>query len=539
MSAYNITMRPLLQAARLAEGISLDEFSLSLLRLFDFKVPPVFGLAVSGGVDSMALALLSKKFATVYGTKAVAFTVNHALRPNSTVEAQNVSDIVRNKIGLDHEILNLDWKYVEQHGIERSARTLRYEALAKSCVRYNVEHLLLAHTLDDQVETVLMRLMRGARKSGLAGMRRISWIPGGKTVFGAEQVKILRPLLLEKKVRTIATCFEGEIPWFEDMTNHDPSYTKRNAIRVFLSSSDKLPVALRPRNVILFCERLSERRRQDDVASLNLLKKEVAATRIKLSTSKLLLTWTLNPIVYENMPLSVLVSFLRRLVVTISPSTIPDVSTRQYEEILKRLLLPVKGNFTFMGVLWTHSSRKITIRETAVAGPVEKRKIRSWTTGKIIESLSESQFSEPIVLTKLIHTWKLSRESMGNDKYSTALVTVPAVGWSEWVLWDNRLWIRCAKAYASDDTSSKTIVIRPFTENDRIYIHKLGNDVRHSFDRTMKPAKGVDITTLPVIHDPELCRILSIPTLDFLLESEKQLKYEVKMRDHDFVTDKR
>ncbi len=125
-----------------------------------------FAVAVSGGVDSMALALLAADYAPV-----LALTVDHGLRSESRDEALRVQTFLRRR-GIPHRILTLsprDWP--QGHGsLEARARLARYAALEEAAAAAGIRHLLLAHTLEDQAETVLLRLLAGSGLEGLAAM---------------------------------------------------------------------------------------------------------------------------------------------------------------------------------------------------------------------------------------------------------------------------------------------------------------------------------------------------------------------------------
>ncbi len=125
-----------------------------------------FAVAVSGGVDSMALVLLAAAYAPV-----LALTVDHGLRPESRQEARRVQAFLKRR-GIAHRILTLsrsDWPS-GQGSLEARARLARYAALEEAAAAAGIRHLLLAHTREDQAETVLLRLLAGSGLEGLAAM---------------------------------------------------------------------------------------------------------------------------------------------------------------------------------------------------------------------------------------------------------------------------------------------------------------------------------------------------------------------------------
>ncbi len=125
-----------------------------------------FAVAVSGGVDSMALVLLAAAYAPV-----LALTVDHGLRSESRKEALRVQAFLKGR-GIAHRILTLspsDWP--PGHGsLEARARLARYATLEEAATAAGIRHLLLAHTREDQAETVLLRLLAGSGLEGLAAM---------------------------------------------------------------------------------------------------------------------------------------------------------------------------------------------------------------------------------------------------------------------------------------------------------------------------------------------------------------------------------
>lgn len=139
------------------------------------------GLAVSGGGDSLALLLLA--YAVLPERIAVA-TVDHGLRPESPAEADMVADAC-NRLGVPHETLRVT---VADGNLQDRARAARYAALAGWCRANGLWALATAHQLDDQAETLVMRLNRGSGLAGLAGVRARGVLPDANLL-------VLRPLL--------------------------------------------------------------------------------------------------------------------------------------------------------------------------------------------------------------------------------------------------------------------------------------------------------------------------------------------------------
>ncbi len=202
-----------------ANPISPGEFKTLMDGLTPTPGPDVaVAVAVSGGADSMALVRLADAWAQSRGSRAVALTVNHGLRPGADAETAQVSRwMAKNHIA--HEILR--WQGAKpKTGIQAAAREARYALLCGWCRDHNIPTLLLAHHQGDQAETVLMRLNRGSGADGLAAMA--SNVERGG-------IQIVRPLLAVPKARLQATCAALNQKWIEDPSNRDPRYGRTHA----------------------------------------------------------------------------------------------------------------------------------------------------------------------------------------------------------------------------------------------------------------------------------------------------------------------
>ncbi len=189
-------------------------------------------LAVSGGSDSTALLVLAARWAKRLKRppKLTAITIDHGLRSESAREAAAVKRLAR-RLGVPHRTLR--WRGDKpKSGLQEAARIARYRLLAEAAARAGYEHVLTAHTLDDQAETVLFRLARGSGLTGLAGMAQASVLPvGAETAFF-----LVRPLLHVSKARLVATLKAAGIDHSEDPTNRDPRYARTRLRWVSTSS---------------------------------------------------------------------------------------------------------------------------------------------------------------------------------------------------------------------------------------------------------------------------------------------------------------
>jgi tRNA(Ile)-lysidine synthase len=188
-------------------------------------------LAVSGGADSLALLHAMRVLAGPRSWRLAVLTVDHGLRPGSAADAAFVVDHAK-ALGLPARLVSLTPADLERHraaGLEGAARAARYAALWPAADALGCAFLATGHTLDDQAETVLLQLLRGAGPDGLAGM----------TVRSG---RLLRPLLGVRRAETEACCAAVGIEPRQDPTNTDEA-PLRNRVRKHL-----LPLleALRP-----------------------------------------------------------------------------------------------------------------------------------------------------------------------------------------------------------------------------------------------------------------------------------------------------
>lgn len=200
-------------------------------RLFAGLSRPLL-IAVSGGSDSIALMhLLARWRAGGGGAELPAplvATVDHGLRAQSAGEAAWVATAAA-KAGFQHQTLR--WIGLKPpSGIQDAARAARYELLLELAAldRLMPRDILLAHTLDDQAETLLMRLARGSGIDGLSAMQPHSCrtvVQLGHPIVEAPVV-LRRPLLSMPKSRLAATLQSANLPWLDDPSNDDARFER-------------------------------------------------------------------------------------------------------------------------------------------------------------------------------------------------------------------------------------------------------------------------------------------------------------------------
>lgn len=168
---------------------------------------------MSGGADSLALLLM---MAAQDSAACAVATVDHGLRAEAAQEAEAVARICAVR-GLAHRTLRLD--LASGPAVQERARQARYAALDRWCDEHDLAALVTAHHADDQAETLVMRLNRGAGLRGLGGMRPVAPVPGGSRL-------LLRPLLgwRREDLRAIVRD-SGEVPC-DDPSNRDARFER-------------------------------------------------------------------------------------------------------------------------------------------------------------------------------------------------------------------------------------------------------------------------------------------------------------------------
>ncbi|MCP5371685.1 MAG: tRNA lysidine(34) synthetase TilS [Hyphomicrobiales bacterium] len=206
---------PLAAADTRAAPLDGDAFAALMAGLGPFEPAPHLAVALSGGADSLALTLLADAWARERRGRVTALTVDHGLRPDSGAEARTVAAWMAAR-GIAHQVL--PWTGPKPAaGVQAAARTARLALLAGRCRELGILHLLLAHHLDDQAETVLMRLGRGSGPDGLAAMA---------PVLAAAETRLLRPLLTVPGARLRALLAAAGQGWIEDPSNADTRFER-------------------------------------------------------------------------------------------------------------------------------------------------------------------------------------------------------------------------------------------------------------------------------------------------------------------------
>jgi tRNA(Ile)-lysidine synthase len=187
------------------------------------------GIAVSGGPDSLALLLLA---AAAFPGGTAAATVDHGLRPEAADEAAFVAGLCA-ELGVPHRTLRVT--VARGASVQARAREARYAALGRWAAEEGVGTILTGHHADDQAETLLMRLARGAGLSGLAGIRPRSTIGG---------LSVARPLLGWRRAELAGIVREAGLRPVDDPSNADEAHDRVRMRRHLAEAAWLDPAAL-------------------------------------------------------------------------------------------------------------------------------------------------------------------------------------------------------------------------------------------------------------------------------------------------------
>lgn len=212
-------------SARLRKAVGAVRTTLSAVELCDVQAPefaqhgdhavasdaPLVLVACSGGRDSMALAAVSHIVCTSMGVRCGAVIVDHGLQAGSEQVASEAADRCH-ALGLGPVIMRNATVQARGEGLEAAARQARYDELCAAAHESGAIAVLLAHTMDDQAETVLIGLLRSRGVDALAGMPQ---------VFTRSGVTFARPLLTLTRDETTGLCEDLGVEYWDDPTNGD------------------------------------------------------------------------------------------------------------------------------------------------------------------------------------------------------------------------------------------------------------------------------------------------------------------------------
>jgi len=199
----------------MGDGAVIDPAELAML-LQPLEAAEILVLAVSGGPDSVVLMNLTARWRQGRSRpNVVVATVDHGLRVESEAEAVSVGHWAR-QLGFAHAVLRWEGEKPKSR-LQEAAREARYRLLTDYARAIGAGHLVTAHTLDDQAETILFRLARGSGPLGLIGMQPLVMRAG---------IAVIRPLLGLAKARLIAMAEAEGWSFFNDPSNADPRFAR-------------------------------------------------------------------------------------------------------------------------------------------------------------------------------------------------------------------------------------------------------------------------------------------------------------------------
>lgn len=327
-------------------------------------------LAVSGGPDSIAMMGLIGAIRAFLPPVAVA-TVDHGLRPEATHEAEAVAEFAR-EIGIPH--CTLKWLDRPRAPItQEAARNGRYALLMSHARAIDATHLVTAHTLDDQAETVLMRMAGGTGTAGLGAMRP-------NVQRGA--ITQLRPFLEIPKSRIVATCEKHGWLYAQDPSNADHRF-KRSRLRALMPllaheglTAERLgTLAARARRTEDAIEHVAKRMIDDYLIQQG---RDGGAVRIKSEP-------------FQAEPFEIALRMLKRAMLMIRDEGLADqvIHLAKLEQLLRNLRMAIRDDRPFRATLaWAviaHGSGRIEVRR---APPRRKHDERATGRGLATGSLA-------------------------------------------------------------------------------------------------------------------------------------------------------
>ncbi|TGZ82859.1 hypothetical protein EX30DRAFT_362471 [Ascodesmis nigricans] len=476
--------------------ITPEEFHTLFLQVWD-QIPSRLGLAISGGIDSMALAHLTRTLPSVENgdSELHGFIVDHQVRDGSGEEAEAVAEAL-NALKITPHVMKMDWGgQTPVRAMETLARVKRYELMAKKSVELKIGRVLLGHHEDDRVETILFRILSASRGEGLATMRAEARMPERYAVYGADELRIGRPLGTVPKSRLISTCEANGIKWFEDQTNKDARLTPRNAIRKLLSEEyDNLPVALQKPSLLALSDRVTSLSEARYTEAQRIIDTD-CNIRLNEEWGSLHLTFPERKLETLDIPGQ---RVMLRVVLLLAQMVSPVRIERKSDVAIKILTSLFRGEVgrthqaSGMGLLWR---RSIDGSWTLWRAPMTKRKNSTY-------------------------------QALQND------LVVPTgarrVQWSEWKLWDGRWWMRFRG-------HPDVVTVRALEPEDMRFVHARGFElVRRKILKTMpKLPPEHNRYTLPIVlvGDKRVALpSMGLSLLDLQNTELKGFKYECKFR---------
>ncbi|RMZ76497.1 hypothetical protein DV738_g4935, partial [Chaetothyriales sp. CBS 135597] len=495
------------------------------------------GLCVSGGPDSMALSCqvaLLRDRDLGFNIDPVAFVIDHNARQEAGTEARTVTRWL-SKLGIPSHIARIQWNHpnpLQVSGFEGKARDHRYRLLTKLALDNGVKHLFLGHHRDDQLETVMLKMIRSRSVSfmDLRGMESAAPVPVPYHVYGARHdnppvpmasllqhlpsevidgggrirgyapggIFVHRPFLDRTKAELVAVCEHYKVEFVKDKTNEDPEFTIRNAVRVM--RTHQLPRALQPDAVLqlINTSRQLFGSLQADIAGYM---SRVSIISLNFMSGMAYIRLPRSFIQLVNDRRSVAAGVLSQLCQLVSPNPMESAPTMVESDRLTEFVGHLQSPF------WNNAS--------GVKAPVFVNS-RALFEGFVPHEQTADSSD--------YYCWKLSRQPLRPAEIEPVNVVIDPAStsdqayYSQRLLWDNRFWIQIT---CSDAQTSEHLTLRPFQAEDWQYLtEQLPRRVVKTLRAVMSDhAPGNSRFTLPA-----LCfrgKVVALPTLtDDLLTTE-------------------
>lgn len=322
------------------EPRTLEERVLKFIREKDLvKAGQKLLVAVSGGPDSVCLLYTLYQLQKELDIKLHIAHLNHQLRgEESAADARYVEEVAR-KLNLPYTLEKADiaaYRAGNRLSLEEAAREVRYDFLARVAQAIGTDRVAVGHTLDDQVETVLLHIIRGTGTQGLRGLQ-----PLHQMQFAGNRLTIIRPLLETSREETEELCSRLQLTPCSDTSNLSLSFL-RNRVRRELLPLLRQNYNPGIRESLLRLRRIAE----DEMAFLD-------AESVK--TWRKVVQKEHNAIIFDKARLRQLSPALQRHLLRRAINellgTLKDIETRHIEEIMEGLKKPAGRRITLPGGL--------------------------------------------------------------------------------------------------------------------------------------------------------------------------------------------
>lgn len=506
------------------------------------------GVCVSGGPDSMALAYLLRHVPHPFvdGLRAFtpyAFVIDHGARDGSHQEALWVMRELKN-LGIDTYMQKLEWHSdvdpKSLKGFEMRARDERYRALVKLATANRIRDLFTGHHEDDQVETLMLRLLRDKTLNPLSfrGMTMTSTVPASEEsqpsgtfsypchspdfwsshsncrVPSRQEsyeagMQLHRPLLKYRKDQLIATCEYFKVPYVQDKSNFNPQLTPRNAIRN-IRTHCKLPKALRREHLLNLCTKANKIYTKMEEHAHRFLINEVLHMHLDSETGVLVLCLKALRFPMTEAETQGFAFFMQRAISLVSPlkdESMPSMLDRDNTQQMYALCAP-------------HTAQGWTEPKTLVYNQVVCERIQLASSYNHV-TLSFARQPFP--------TRSIPSLTQGFDLDASSSTTENGLFHSQWILWDRRFWIRVHGGRAAVTETT----VRPCSPSDLRIVKKLLKEAGRleKFQHILRVyASGNIRYTLPVLVASG--KVIAFPTLHISVDPITSLSWQVLYRQN-------